>query len=128
MAVANDNFASRFGVLNAGDSYAPSVREIGATIADALSWDCDIVAVPPQFENVGNTPWIGAHPFVLSMEAAERLGYKPRTSYAEYAPETCRWLIEAARDRDWREVFPVLKMYPPEQLFDYDAEDVFLEG
>lgn len=114
------------GVLNAGDSYAPSVHEIGATIAGALSWDCDFVTVPPAVENVGNTPWTGIHPFVLSMDAAERLGYKPRTSYAEYSPAMCRWLIEAAKDRDWREVFPVLTTYPPD-FFNYDAEDAFLK-
>lgn len=118
--------ASYHGILNAGDSYAPNVREIGATIARALSWECDFVPVPPEVEGVGDTPWDSAHPFVVSMEAAGRLGYTPRTSYAQYAPETCRWLIEAAKDRDWREIFPVLKVYPP--LFDYDAEDAFLKA
>ncbi|MGH7755459.1 MAG: NAD-dependent epimerase/dehydratase family protein [Vulcanimicrobiaceae bacterium] len=112
------------GVLNAGDPSAPSIREIGTIVARALDWEFAFVAVPLDGEHhVGYTPWSGLHPFVLGMDAATRLGYHPATTYAEYAPDVCRWLVEAARDRDWREIFPVLRAYP--ELFDYAAEDAF---
>lgn len=112
------------GVLNAGDPDAPSVRAIADTIAKTLAWDCEFITVAPEEDDVGTTPWSGLHPFVLSMEAAQELGYEPWTSYAGFSPEMCRWLIEAARDHDWRDVFPVLKLYP--DLFNYAAEDAFL--
>ncbi|MBV8423839.1 MAG: NAD(P)H-binding protein [Candidatus Eremiobacteraeota bacterium] len=113
------------GILNAGDPDPPSVRQIAQTIASALDWGCEFVDVPSDAEDVGVTPWSGVT-FVVAMEAARRIGYVPATSYPHYAPEVCRWLIEAAKDRDWREIFPVLKYYG--EMFDYAREDEWLSA
>ncbi len=113
------------GPLNAGDPQPPSVGEIGTTIARSLSWDCEFIIVPDGVQGVGETPWSAATPIVVDMHRAAQIGYKPVTDYASYAPEVCQWLIDAARDRDWREIFPVLKRFP--ELFDYAAEDNFLK-
>jgi len=113
------------GPLNAGDPQPPSLGEIGTTIAHSLSWTCEFVMVPNNVGGVGETPWSAPMPFVVDMHRAAQIGYKPVTDYASYAPEVCRWLIDAARDRDWREIFPVLNRFP--DLFDYAAEDNFLK-
>jgi len=109
--------AARFrGPLNAGDAVTPNVNEIGTTIARSLNWNCEFVTVPNGVQGVGETPWSAATPIVVDMRRAAHIGYKPVTDYASYAPEVCRWLIDASKGRDW---LP--------GLFDYAAEDTLLK-
>ncbi|MFS0691315.1 NAD-dependent epimerase/dehydratase family protein [Streptomyces nitrosporeus] len=116
-------------VLNAGDPEAPTVAGIAALIDGVLGVETETVLMdgPPE-GGVGETPWTLAHPVVLDMAAAKReLGYRPVTAYADSLPATVEWLASELRDRDWREGFPkMLRNYGP-GLFDYPAEDAWLE-
>jgi nucleoside-diphosphate-sugar epimerase len=114
-------------VLNAADPEAPSVAEIGALIAARLGHACEFVAVPDagQPPGIGTTPWSVPQPFVVDTRAALELGYAAVTTYADAIGATCAWLVETAREGDWRDRFPDLALYPWD-LFDYAAEDRFL--
>jgi len=60
-------------------------------------------------------------PLLVDMAKAEReLSYTPATTWAEALPKQVDWLIEATRDRDWREVLTRGVQY---LKFDYEAED-----
>ncbi|MFJ8976649.1 NAD-dependent epimerase/dehydratase family protein [Streptomyces sp. NPDC102282] len=117
-------------VLNAGDPGAPTVAEIGAAVDGVLGTESETVLVagaPPE-GHVGDTPWSGAHPVVYDMTAAEReLGYRPVTGYEESLPGTVAWLADRLHGRDWREAFPKMLRNYGETLFDYAAEDAWLE-
>ncbi|MGW0431497.1 NAD-dependent epimerase/dehydratase family protein [Micromonospora sp. NPDC003197] len=116
-------------VLNAADPQVPTVREIGAAVHAVLDHDADEILIdgPSPVSPVGITPWTTPEPVVLDMTAAEReLGYQPVNSYLDSLPETVAWLVAAARDRDWREVFPDLARNYSMDLFDYPAEDTWL--
>ncbi|MEV3930524.1 MULTISPECIES: NAD(P)-dependent oxidoreductase [unclassified Streptomyces] len=117
-------------VLNAGDPQAPTVAEIGAAVDGVLGVETESVLVagaPPQ-GLVGDTPWTGAHPVVYDMTAAERdLGYRPVTGYQESLPATVEWLAAQLEGRDWRQAFPKMVRNYGEALFDYAAEDAWLE-
>jgi nucleoside-diphosphate-sugar epimerase len=116
-------------ILNAADPEAPSVAEIGALIAARLGHACEFMPVHDggPSPGVGTTPWSLPHPFVVDLTAARRLGYVPVTTYGGAVGATCAWLVETARDGDWRDRFPDLALYPWD-LFDYAAEDRFLAG
>lgn len=117
-------------VLNAGDPQAPTVAEIAAAVDDVLGVRPGTVLVegaPPE-GGVGETPWSGAHPVVYDMALAEReLGYRPVTGYVESLPGTVEWLTAQLRARDWRQAFPKMVRSYGEGLFDYAAEDAWLE-
>jgi len=116
-------------VLNGGDPEAPTVLEIGRAIGAAMNheWAEVLVAGSPRDAGVGDSPWGVPGSFVLDMTEAEfELGYRPITTYQKAVPETCEWLVEATRGRDWREVLPVLAGHG--ELFDYADEDEFLRG
>ncbi|RPK67893.1 NAD dependent epimerase/dehydratase family protein [Streptomyces sp. ADI96-02] len=117
-------------VLNAADPQAPSVAEIAAAIDGVLGRETETVPVdgaPPR-AGVGDTPWSVPHPVVYDMAAAEReLGYRPLTGYAASLPETVDWLAGQLAGRDWREAFPKMLRGYGENLFDYAAEDAWLE-
>ncbi|MFJ8753039.1 NAD-dependent epimerase/dehydratase family protein [Streptomyces sp. NPDC102441] len=117
-------------VLNAGDPQAPTVAEIGAAVDEVLGLETETVLVtgaPPE-GGIGETPWSVAHPVVYDMSAAEReLGYRPVTGYAESLPPTVEWLAAQLRGRDWRHAFPKMLRSYGEALFDYAAEDAWLE-
>ncbi|HEX7744856.1 MAG TPA: NAD-dependent epimerase/dehydratase family protein [Micromonosporaceae bacterium] len=116
-------------VLNAGDPQVPTVREIGAAIAAVLDQDADEVLIdgPSPAPPVGETPWSLASPCVFDMTAAAReLDYRPVTGYVESLPATVAWLVDAARDRDWRSVFPDVVNEYRSDWFDYAAEDAWL--
>lgn len=118
-------------VLNAADPQAPTVAEIGAAIDAVLGRETETVLVdgPAPEGGVGDTPWSGAHPVVYDMAAAEReLGYRPVTGYVESLPETVEWLAGELAGRDWREAFPKMARNYGEVLFDYAAEDAWLEA
>lgn len=117
-------------VLNAGDPQAPTVAEIGAAVDEVLGLETEtvLVAGPPPEGGIGETPWSGAHPVVYDMSAAEReLGYRPVTGYAQSLPQTVAWLAAQLDGRDWRQAFPKMVRNYGEALFDYAAEDAWLE-
>ncbi|MEU5169161.1 NAD-dependent epimerase/dehydratase family protein [Streptomyces mutomycini] len=116
-------------VLNAGDPQAPTVAEIGAAVDGVLGLETEtvLVAGAPPDRGVGETPWSGAHPVVYDMSAAEQeLGYRPVTEYARSLPQTVEWLVAQLDGRDWKEVFPKMVRGYGETLFDYAAEDAWL--
>ncbi|OKJ42642.1 NAD-dependent epimerase/dehydratase family protein [Streptomyces sp. CB01580] len=118
-------------VLNAGDPQTPTVAEIGEAVDAVLGRRTENVLMTgaPGKDGVGSTPWTIAHPVVYDMAAAEReLGYRPVTGYVESLPETVEWLAGRLEGRDWTEAFPVLLRSYGRQLFDYDAEDAWLEA
>ncbi|MFF4248672.1 NAD-dependent epimerase/dehydratase family protein [Streptomyces sp. NPDC001822] len=117
-------------VLNAADPDAPTVAEIGAAVDEVLGLTTETVLVPgpPPEGGIGETPWSGAHPVVYDMAAAEReLGYRPVTDYVRSLPETVEWLAARLRGREWQQVFPKMARTYGEALFDYAAEDAWLE-
>jgi nucleoside-diphosphate-sugar epimerase len=117
-------------VLNAGDPDPPPVAAIGRLVGAIFGHAPRTVLLPgaPPSEGVGDTPWSvpADRPLVVAMDAArDELGYAPVTTYPEAVGATCRWLVEATRGRDWREVLPDLARYA-EASFDYAAEDAYL--
>jgi nucleoside-diphosphate-sugar epimerase len=117
-------------VLNGGDPDPPSVLEIERAVARAMhhEWTEVLLPGPPHEEVVGGNPWGVPLPFVLDMTEAEfEVGYRPVTTYEKAVRGTCEWLVEETRGRDWREVLPFAAEHY-EKLFDYDAEDAFLQS
>jgi nucleoside-diphosphate-sugar epimerase len=117
-------------VLNCGDPDPPTVLEIARTVAAVFehSWAEVLIEGPPGPGKLGGTPWSTPKPFIVDMLTAELdLRYRPVTRYAKAVEETCRWLVDATRDRDWREVMPDAAGYLGEK-FDYAAEDAYLES
>ncbi|ROT31086.1 NAD(P)-dependent oxidoreductase [Micromonospora sp. HM5-17] len=116
-------------VLNAADPEPPTVAEIGAAVHAVLDHDAEEVLIegPSPAPPVGETPWSVPEPVVLDMSVAQRqLGYRPVVGYLDSLPETVRWLVDAARGRDWRIVFPALVHNYRTDYFDYLAEDAWL--
>ncbi|WP_228992337.1 NAD(P)-dependent oxidoreductase [Streptomyces sp. DH8] len=118
-------------LLNAADPEAPTVAEIASAIDAVFGRGTETVTLdgaPPE-GGVGETPWSGAHPVVYDMRAAEeQLGYRPVTGYAQSLPETVEWIAGELAGRDWREAFPKMRKNYGEGLFDYAAEDAWLEA
>ena len=105
-------------VLNSGDPDPPTTLEICETIGEVLDHEFEPVLLP---DDAFGNPWAVPHPFVVSMEAAEReLGYRPVTTYPEAVKETCAWLVgELERGRSWEGSYI-------ESSLDYAAEDEVL--
>lgn len=105
-------------VLNCGDPNPPTTLEICETIGGVLDHEFEPVLLP---DDAFGNPWAVPHPFVVSMEAAEReLGYRPVTAYPEAVKETCAWLVgELERGRSWEGSYI-------ESSLDYAAEDEVL--
>ncbi|WP_406098874.1 NAD-dependent epimerase/dehydratase family protein [Streptomyces sp. NBC_01013] len=117
-------------VLNAADPQAPTVAEIGEAVDAVLGHHTQTVLMPgdPTPEGVGETPWSSAHPIVYDMGAAEReLGYRAVTGYVESLPETVEWIVGQLTDRDWADAYPAMLRAYGTRLFDYAAEDAWLE-
>lgn len=117
-------------IVNCGDPDPPTVREIERAIATALSHEWVEVLVPQDGYSVpaADTPWSTPRPFVLDMTAAERdLAYRPVARYGDAVVATVEWLVEATRDRDWRDVLPEAAS-TMEGSFDYEMEDALLAG
>lgn len=113
-------------ILNAADPDAPSVREIGMGIARHLGYGGELIPLDDAPDGIGATPWSVPTEVILDTSASLRLGYEPATTYAQALPDICDQLVNAAQERDWKQVFPGLARYPFD-LFDYAAEDEFLE-
>ncbi|MEV6164580.1 NAD-dependent epimerase/dehydratase family protein [Streptomyces sp. NPDC052052] len=118
-------------VLNAGDPQAPTVAEIATAIGAVLGRGAEpvLMAGSPGDDGVGSTPWSSPHPIVYDMTAAEReLGYRAVTGYAQSLPGTVEWLAGRLDGRDWTEAFPRMLQTYGDKLFDYAAEDAWLEA
>ena len=116
-------------VFNCGDPEPPSVLEISRTISGVLghSWSEVLLPGPPTPEKVGATPWSTPKPFVVDMVAAEiDVGYRAVTRYPKAVEDVCSWLVDATRDRDWRELVPEWALGYLEEKFDYATEDAYL--
>lgn len=116
-------------VLNIADPDAPTVTDIGRTISAILNHEWELIPLDgaPGRDLVGATPWSIPSQITLDLSASASIGYRPILSYAEAVEPYCRWLIETAKARPWREAFPVIAGYPWDP-FDYDAEDTRLSG
>jgi nucleoside-diphosphate-sugar epimerase len=118
----------RTDVFNCGDPDPPKVLEIARGVGEAAGHRFAEVLLPDPAGRgeVGQTPWSAPRPLLVDMTKAEReLGYRPVTTWADALPRQVAWLIEATRDRDWREVLPRGAEY---LKFDYDAEDALVAG
>lgn len=115
-------------VVNAGDPAPPTVLEIGRAVARLLDHEWAEVLIDEPVDGVGETVWTSPVPVVLDMTEAEfEVGYRPVTTYERALPETVEWLVEATRDRDWREVMPRAAELMADS-FDYEAEDAYLRA
>lgn len=114
------------GAFNCGDPDPPSVLDISRRIAQVVGHEWTEVLLPRAEGRgaIGNTPWSAPRPFVVDMSAAEReLGYEPATAWNDAIDRQIEWLLEATRDRDWREVLPRGAQY---LQFDYEGEDALV--
>jgi len=110
-------------VFNCGDPDPPTLLEIVRAIGAAAGHRFTeiLLADPGGRGEVGATPWSTPKPLLVDMTRAQQeLGYRPATTWQEAIPRQVDWLLEATRDRDWREVLPRGAEY---LKFDYDAED-----
>jgi nucleoside-diphosphate-sugar epimerase len=113
----------RTDVFNCGDPDPPTVLEIARAVGAVVGHRFEEVLLPDSAGRgeVGQTPWSAPKPLLVGMEkAARKLGYRAATTWADALPRQVRWLIEATRDRDWREVLTRGADYLE---FDYEAED-----
>jgi nucleoside-diphosphate-sugar epimerase len=116
----------RTDVFNCGDPDPPTVLEIARAIGEAAGHRFEeiLLAEPAGRGEVGQTPWSAAKPLLVDMAKAEReLGYRAAITWAQALPLQVRWLTEATRDRDWREVLTRGADY---LNFDYVSEDEFV--
>lgn len=109
-------------VLNAADPTAPSLRAIGETLAALVGWTGEFIGVPAD-SAIGQTPFSTPSPVVVSMAAAEAIGYVPAGSYAEMLAPYVAWM--QSHIGDWQDAFPMFRKYPSDP-FDYAAEDTAL--
>lgn len=116
----------RTDVFNCGDPDPPTVLEIARAIGEAVGHRFEevLLAEPAARGEVGQTPWSAAKPLLVDMtKAQQQLGYAAATPWSEALPRQVHWLIEATKDRDWREVLTRGAAY---LSFDYEAEDEFV--
>jgi nucleoside-diphosphate-sugar epimerase len=116
----------RTGAFNCGDPDPPTVLEIVRAIGAAAGHRFAEVLLeePAGRGDVGQTPWSAPKPLLIDMAKAEReLDYRPSTTWGEALPRQVRWLIDATRDRDWREVLTRGADY---LKFEYEAEDALV--
>jgi nucleoside-diphosphate-sugar epimerase len=116
-------------ILNCGDPDPPSALEISRAIAASLGHTWTELLLPgAPIGPVGDTPWSAERSIVLDMLEAElEVRYRPVVSYERSVERLSEWLVESLRDRDWREAFPDAAEHYG-QMFDYAAEDAFLQG
>jgi nucleoside-diphosphate-sugar epimerase len=113
----------RSGVFNCGDPDPPRVLDISRRVAAAVGqpWAEVLLPYAGGRGEIGQTPWSAPKPFLVDMSAAEReLGYRPATTWSDSIDGQVAWLLDATRQRDWRDVFPRGAEY---LQFDYAGED-----
>jgi nucleoside-diphosphate-sugar epimerase len=117
------------GAFNCADPDAPSVRAIARTISDVMDHDWDEVLLSPNISGeIAGNPWMTFHPWIASTEKArDELSYEPVMDYQEAIVETVGWIVDAVRDRDWREVLPKAAEYLGNK-FNYEAEDELIRS
>lgn len=114
--------ASGTHILNAADPTAPTLRAIGELLAAQIGWTGEFVGVPMD-STIGQTPFSTPSPVVVSMAAAESIGYVPAGSYAETIVPYVEWMRSHAGD--WQTAFPMFGKYPSDP-FDYAAEQAII--
>lgn len=115
----------RTDVYNCGDPDPPTVLDIARTIAGVAGHERAEILLPDMAE-VAATPWSVPKPFLVDMAKAEAaLGYGAATTWSHAIPSQVEWLIEATRERDWRELIPRGAQY---LSFDYEAEDAIVRS
>lgn len=100
-------------ILNAADPTCPTVLELGRDILETMGSIAQLRPFegPPRgFE--GYTPWSIPYPMIVDTGAAERLGYRPVTNFANVVPGLCRDLVDRAALLGWDVAFPGLSVYP----------------
>jgi nucleoside-diphosphate-sugar epimerase len=114
------------GVWNVADDDAPSVREIGQTIAALTGKRVRFYGIegPPR-GTVGRTPWSVPHPFVLDTRKALEAGFEGFGYYAQNLRPALDYLRSVSAD-DWKSAFAPLAAYGYDH-FDYDAEDRLID-
>ncbi|ASO20695.1 nucleoside-diphosphate-sugar epimerase [Actinoalloteichus hoggarensis] len=114
-------------VLNAGESFVPTVRDLVGLVADRLAHGFDEVLLDggPTAEGIGASPWtVCPEGLVLDIGAAAEWGFTPPREYSDAMGETVDSMIERARAADPR-LAPILGG----DLFghhDYELEDRWL--
>lgn len=118
---------SMAGTFNLADDNSPTVHCIDLAIAEALGqkpnfvlFDCDSTGA------VGRTPWSIPAPMVVSGSKANETFDLTRLPYSFAVNRVVDWLADR-NPPDWRQAFPQLAAYPWD-LFDYEAEDRFLNS
>ncbi len=110
------------GIFNAPDPDAPSVRQIGTTIAMRMGKDVEYVDANLLGGGlVGRTPWSVPRAFTISDAKALNIGYLPEGNYTDLVAPYIDWLAKMPTT-DWEERFAGLAAYPFD-LFNYNAED-----
>jgi nucleoside-diphosphate-sugar epimerase len=111
-------------ILNCADPDAPNGLEISRAIARHLDhvWD-EVLLDDGADEELGRHPWDAPHPIVLDTSAAVELGYQPVGDYAATVTDEVEWLVAMAE----RGELAGLDHRYFESMFDYEAEDRYLE-
>ena len=117
----------RTDVYNSGDPDPPVLVDLARRVSATVGHEWEEILLP-QWDSpeggVGETPFSVPKPLVVDMQKAEtEIGYRPATTWDEAIDAQIEWLINATRDRDWKEVLPRGAQY---LSFDYDAEDAFV--
>src|SRR5438105_3987670 len=96
-------------VFNCGDPDPPTLLQISRRIAETLGHGRTEVLLPHWSHRgeTGQTPWSAPKPLLVDMQAAAReLGYEPPVTWHSAVVEQVHWLVDATRNRDWKEVLP----------------------
>ena len=115
-------------VLNVADPTPLSVGQISAAILEATGLSLRIkpfVGAPIGPSLVGGTPWSTERPFILDTTEARALGWDGGGEYGDRIKGVCRWVLDVARGRDWRQQFTRFARYGYDP-FDYNSEDAVL--
>ena len=81
-------------ILNSADPDVPNAAQIVQAIADRVGWPgrIELIDAPGDPER-GHHPWRSAHPVVLDLTAAQRLGYTPVGNSLELLVEEVDWIL-----------------------------------
>lgn len=111
------------GIFNIADDGCPTVKDIGAALAQFLDYTPRWVPIDGT-GLIGRTPWSVEQPFMVSNAKMKATGFGSPSTYGTGARAAAQWLLDLA-PTDWRAAFPQLAAYPWD-LFDYHSEDAYL--